>query len=201
MAVKVSLPHIGLTRFSFVPVDILDTFVDEVATRTLEIDIREQNNVFAGLQWLIPTAVVLFITRAYFDALFSELGKDHYAVLKRAAVSLYRRMSTISIVRGGTPGKIAAEPTYSMAFSIVATGEEINLKLLVQPELSKEDAAIALDAFFALIASVFEGTISPDVLTELEKGRVVGRTLLLAYDFTTGSIVTVDPLPPAVRPD
>jgi hypothetical protein len=202
MSDKPSLPHIGLSRFSFIPDAVLAEFVDEVAAEPLRIEVREQESVFAGLEWLNPTAVVLFISGAYFAAFFSELGKDHYTVLKRAVRTLYRRMSALRLTRRGTPGKFSAEPVYSLAFSIVvATGQDINLKLLLQPALSEDDAARAVEAFFTLVASLFEGTTPPEVQAELNKGRVVGRTLLLAFDFDTGSIVTIDPIQPGIRSD
>jgi hypothetical protein len=33
----------------------------------------------------MATAVVLFITKAYFDAFFKEMGKDHYEAVKKSA--------------------------------------------------------------------------------------------------------------------
>ncbi|HVZ16615.1 MAG TPA: hypothetical protein VG897_05840 [Terriglobales bacterium] len=39
-----------------------------------------------------------------------------------------------------------------------------------------------------------DGSITPSTLEELEQTRVVGKTILLAYDFFQGRIVPVDPL-------
>jgi hypothetical protein len=74
-------------------------------------------------------------------------------------------------------------------------GPQLTFKFLVQPDLSDRHAAEALGAFFDLMASIFAGTIPPDTLASLERTRVVGRTLLLAYDFTSHTIVGVDPMP------
>src|SRR5471032_377269 len=53
---------------------------------------RESNGPQAGLEWLMPTAVIFFIGKAYFDGILKEVGKDHYGLLKKGVKSLYERM-------------------------------------------------------------------------------------------------------------
>lgn len=197
---KPASPQIGVSYMTSLPPSVVDDFIADITSDSIDIEVRRHAGVFAGIQWLMPTAVFLVITHSYFNAIFSELGKDHYKLLKRAVASLYHRMSTFRLGLYGTPGKIADEPLYSVAFSIlVVTGEEINFKFLIQPELSGADTTRALEEFFSLMESMFAGSVPPDVLARLEQGRVVGHTLLLAFNFEKGTIVTVDPLPQLTR--
>ena len=46
---------------------------------------------YDSLDWLIPTAIVLFITHSYFDGILKELGKDHYQWFKTLLSSLYKK--------------------------------------------------------------------------------------------------------------
>jgi hypothetical protein len=64
-----------------------DTFVEFERLVTaeglgLQIEQRDEDGPFSSFEWLIPTAVVLFIGKAYFDGFLKEMGKDHYALLR-----------------------------------------------------------------------------------------------------------------------
>lgn len=193
---NLSQPDLGISHRPDIPQGFIDDFLQEVRRDDLQVDVRAQGTaVFAGLEWLMETALAVYIVRPYLNSMLSELGKDHYKVLKRAALELYGKVSSLQITRMSTPGKVSGDPIYSLAFSvIVVTGEEINLKFLIQPELPRDDAAIAFDSFFQFVGSMVDGTITPETLDELEKTRIVGKTLLVAYDFALGKIVPVDPL-------
>jgi len=155
-------------------------------------------NLFAGVEWLMPTAVVLYLMHTFFGAMISEAGKDTYKRLKSSAVTLYGRTSPLKISLIATAGKVEEVPRYSLGYSIVVpTSQELIFKFLIQPGLSQDQASEAIWAFFDLMLAFADGTITPDVLHRLEQGRAVSRTLLLAYDFELRSIVTVDPLPNA----
>jgi hypothetical protein len=34
------------------------------------------------VEWFIPTAIVFFVAKSYFDGFLKEAGKDHYQLLK-----------------------------------------------------------------------------------------------------------------------
>jgi hypothetical protein len=188
--------QIGLSHLEAISGAIFDEFVQDVASENVELEIRAHGGVFAGIDWLMPTAIMLFISRAYFDAIFSEMGKDHYKILKRAIKALLRRAMALRIVQKGTPGKLSDRPLYSRGFSImVAIADRLTLKFLIQPDLVEADAEKALTAFLDLVQSISDRSIDSETLERMEAGRVVGRTLLLAYDFEAERIVTVDPMP------
>jgi hypothetical protein len=193
---NLSMPPLGISRRPDVPQIFVDEFLAEVQRDNLRVDVREQGSgVFAGLEWLMETAVAVYIVRPYLDSMLSELGKDHYKILKRATVDLYGKMASLRISRFATPGKVTGAPVYSLAFSVVvATGEGINLKFLIQPELDESQASVAFESFFRFVVSMIDGTVTPETLEELERTRVVGKTLLLAHDFSLGRIIPVDPL-------
>jgi len=191
-------PQLGISHLEAIPAEVFDEFVEEVSSNGADIEVRTHGGVFAGIEWLMPTAIILFISRAYFDAIFSELGKDHYKVLKRAVKGLHRRANGFRITQTGSPGKLADKQIYSRAFSImVAVVDDLTLKFLIQPNLREADAETALFAFLDLIESIADRSISQETLERLETGRISGRTLLLAYDFDEGAIVPLDPFPKA----
>ncbi|HVZ16616.1 MAG TPA: hypothetical protein VG897_05845 [Terriglobales bacterium] len=110
-------PALAISRRSDVPQSLVDDFLVEVQRDDLRIDVREQGRgVFAGLEWLMETAIAVYVVRPYFDSMLSELGKDHYNILKRAVLKLYEKMSAMRIARVATTGKVRGDLVYSWHF-------------------------------------------------------------------------------------
>jgi len=152
--------------------------------------------MFAGIELLMPTAVAIYITHQYFGSMISELGKDHYQVLKRAAKSLYGKIGQIKVSLQGTPGKLAPSQSYSLAFSITASlNANISIKFLIQQGISDAMADQAIEAFFEFIDSVVDGSVSPELVERISATRIVSHTLLIAYDFDQQTVIGVDPMP------
>jgi hypothetical protein len=87
-------PTIGLSYTTRISPDIFTEFERLVAAEGLGLHVeqREEDGPFAAFEWLVPTVVVLFIAKAYFDGFLKEMGKDHYALLKAGLKSLYSRL-------------------------------------------------------------------------------------------------------------
>jgi hypothetical protein len=101
-----SRPALGVSRRSAVPQSWVDDFLAEVQRDDLRVDVREQGErLYAGVEWLMETALVVYIARPYLDSMLSELGKDHYKILKGAALKLYNRMGSLQFTRVSTAGK------------------------------------------------------------------------------------------------
>jgi hypothetical protein len=94
---------------------------------------------FASLEWAIPTAVIIYLTKSFFDGFLKEMGKDSYAALKEMLGKQKRKSDWIEelavlardkelqiVMAGGRLKKRSDDQVLS--FSIVAyteTGKEI----------------------------------------------------------------------------
>jgi hypothetical protein len=115
----------------------------------LEVEPRPSTGPQAGLVWLLPTAVILFIGRSYFDGFLKEAGKDHYQLLKERIASLWslffdddRAIQTTVV---GTPGKVPKDQRYSVTFSMMAEANSgLIFKLLLPDEISAEEFNLAI---------------------------------------------------------
>ena len=191
-----SRPNICISSNAGYPEAFVDEFIEALEATGLPVARRSHGNLFAGVEWLMPTAVVVFIADKLFGTIISEATKDLYNRLKGATAKVAQNASTLSISRVSTSGKLDAAQTYSPGFSVVvSTGDDLVFKLLVQPGLSSAQTDEALGAFFDLMFAFFSGTVEPDVLSRLEQTCVMGHTLLVAYDFGARAIFGVDPLP------
>src|SRR5260370_35756836 len=84
--------HLLLSYDETIPEVVLRPFSETVSAPglTVVVEPRPSMRPQAGIQWLLPTAVVIYISKAYFDGDLKEAGKEHYHVLKNAIHSLWR---------------------------------------------------------------------------------------------------------------
>ncbi len=131
------MPHIGISYEKNIPEYIFSEFLDAVSNEKLLIQVksREQGGSYAGIEWLLPTVVIAYISKSYFDAFLKEMGKDHYLLLKKGLASLRERLvgekaPKVTII--STPGKTNKDNKYSFVFSIIAEAEQgQRFKLLI----------------------------------------------------------------------
>ena len=195
------MPHLGLSFTESISEDTFADFNDTIDQSGLKyrIECREEDGPYAGMEWLLPTAVVLFITRSYFQAFLSEMGKDHYALLKKGLKSLHQRLigdDAPDIKLVSTRGKTQTDNPYSFVFSIYAEVDyKRRIKLLIQEDLSQQDYEKIIDAFLEFLEDFHAGTLDEAVVVKLKGVRPVGGTILIALDLENNELTPVDPKP------
>ncbi|WP_154662554.1 hypothetical protein [Solimonas flava] len=202
-----STPQLGVSYVEDLPSEPFDEFVAEVQCSELDLrcEARERPGPYAGLEWLVPTAVVVFIGRAYFDAFLKEAGKDHYHILKAALKKLTKKFIGPSVPTGriyfaGANKVQSPVPRYSLAYSVIASlGNGLSVKLLLPPDLSAEECNSAVEVFTAFLEAGIEGTLDPTSVEGLVNAKPVGGTLLVAYSRELKKLVVEDPIPKHVR--
>lgn len=181
------------------PEEIISHFISEIAAPCLDIKSEaRESEPQAELEWLIPTADIIFIGKAYFDSFLKEMGKDHYHLLKRGIAALWKyffgseRAANIKLV--GTKGKISSTTLYSLSFSIMTDVlGEYRIKYLLKDNISEDDFEKAREKFFSFLEEISSGKLTPEIRQQLEKTIVVGRMIFLSYD--DGKLKVVNPLP------
>ncbi len=63
--------------------DIATEFAAEARRSGARLHLEEwqQSGVYAGLEWVLPTAVAVFLANQYVGTLLQEAAKDHYPTL------------------------------------------------------------------------------------------------------------------------
>lgn len=165
----------------------------------LETEDRGHRGPQAGIEWLLPTAVILFIGKSYFDGILKEIGKDHYLLLKQATKGLYKRVigpQAPELTLIGSPGKLSATRKYSLLFSLLAEADDgLGFKLLIQESASEAEYDSTIKAFLEFLDAFHSRKLTAESVEEISKIRVVGKTMLLAYNKDQGRVIPVDPMP------
>lgn len=194
-------PQIAILHTTTVPEAAFDDFKQIVAAENLDLRVesREEDGLFAALEWMIPTAVIVYIGRSYFDGFLKEMGKDHYALLKTGLKSLYAKFlgpdaPTVTVV--ATKGKANPGQPYSLFFSLMAEANgRASFKLLLQREATPEEYDQIVDAFLVFLQDYNANSLEPNVVTRMRQTRTSGGMLLLAYNPDSKAIEPIDPNP------
>jgi hypothetical protein len=196
-------PDLVITYQLPLPGEAIQPFVDAVKAPglALVVEPKPPSGPFAGFQWLLPTAVIIWFGKSYFDSFLKEAGKDHYALVKRGLSSLWPLFfgegRGVRLTAVGTPGKIRPDDAkYSLGMSILAeAGSGLHFKLLFPDDISAEGFNAATASFLRFLERYYAGDL--DVATELRLGaaRAVGRTILVEYDQDQGFFRFLDPIP------
>lgn len=194
-------PHIAILHVDTLPAETFAGFLQTVNADGLRVHVesRESGGVFASIEWLIPTAIFVYISKSYFDGFLKEMGKDHYTSLKKGLNSLYSKVlgaQAPEVTLIATAGKVKAEQPYSLHYSIVAEWDGgLQIKLLLVRNSSKEEYEASVSAFLSFVERIHTNTLDAAMLDTLKTVRVVGRILLVAYNPTTEKIEPIDPRP------
>ncbi|MCH5571745.1 hypothetical protein [Pseudomonas syringae] len=128
----------------------------------IALESRPPSGPQACLEWFIFPIVAAYIAQSYFKALFGEMGKDHYLLLKEKLSETAGKVMSqpkIEPVLLGSAGKLNTKNPYSLAFSIYAEANDgKKFKLLLPKKLSvKNDYNEIVDIFLDFLAEYHAG--------------------------------------------
>jgi hypothetical protein len=194
--------HVVISYEETIPEVLLRPF-SEIASASgliVVVEPRPSMGPLAGIHWLLPTAVVIYVSKSYFDGYLKEAGKEHYHLLKVAIGSLWssffggNRAVRARLV--GSRGKVPADQRYSITISVMAEANSgLRFKLLFEDECSAEELNLAVAGFLRFLEKYYQNSLDKDTEARLAAARVIGRTILLAYDRKNNFFIFLDPVP------
>lgn len=194
--------HLAISYVETIPEVVVRPFSEMVAAPGLTVvaEPRPSPGPQAGIHWLIPTAMFVYVSKSYFDGFLKEAGKEHYHLLKAAIgsfwPSFFGENRAIRAQLVGSQGKVHANQKYSITISIVAEADSgLQFKLLFEDDCSSEELNLAVANFLRFLEKYHEGGLDLDTQVRLTRARVIGRTILLAYDKKNEFFVFLDPVP------
>jgi hypothetical protein len=190
--------HIRLIFTDEIPPVAFEGFLGSVSSPGLDLVVerRPQSGPFAGLDWLVPTGLILFIGQGYFNGFLSEMGKEHYAVLKDNLKALRDSCASFAVRLIGARRKAPGDQPYSLFYSIYFedhTGRRFKF-LVPNGEVGDPDAEQAMDAFGDFLAAVHSGELDADQKAMLADAPAFGANVLLAFNLRTGRIEPINPV-------
>lgn len=162
--------HINISYIDMFPNVGIEETIGDIESQGLIIKTEKREpEAYAALEWIVPTAIVTYIAKPYFEAFLSEAGKDHYLVVKKWAKKIAGKCKNIAmkiLTSTGTTEKLNKSYTQSLAFSIVIkTKQNRTIKLLFDTNLDQQDWEHAIDLLFDYVIENYERSPN-DRLTE-----------------------------------
>ena len=154
--------HIGIILPENIPNIIEETILSELKTEGLNIQIGKSSSigVLASLEWAIPTLLIAYLFRSYFDGFLKEASKDHYELLKEWLKKFTNdtRAIKINTIRAShSINKLTSGYTQSKAVSIIIQLKSgVKIKLFFDTELIQEDWNNAIDSLLDLVIENYQ---------------------------------------------
>lgn len=151
------------------------TIADELRARGLSVELESsKNEPYASLEWLIPTAVFIFIAEKYFGTFIQEAAKEHYPSLrgavKRIAKNVFRRGGTHRQVYAVPAAKVSS-PTVHVLSLYVKNRDGRLMKFLLDETVPVD---IAVDEIFRLLDEYYASEAGTSYI-DAEAGAVIIR--------------------------
>ena len=193
-------PHLVVLYVDNIPLEYFSDFTDSVRAEGLDLAVesRPSGIPYAGIEWLMPTAIVAYLAKPYFESFLKEMGKDHYGLVKQGLQKLYTRVAgskapEVSLI--STAGKADRDQPYSLFFSVVVEGPQGNLfKLLIPKPIEQQDYEAAVTAFLEFALQLNWGMLDERAVIDFNEATPTGRTTLVVYDTAAKRIRPVNPL-------
>lgn len=198
-------PQVAILHTKRFDSSIFEDFLSEVEHVNLDIQIQEtpERGPFATIEWFIPTAIIAFIGKAYFEEFLKEMGKDHYNALKSSLAKLTQKTISqprIEPVLMSSSGKVSSDNPFSMAYSIMAEGNDgYRFKLLIPKYSPSVDYETIVLKFMDFIAEYHALGLDSAASEQISRSGAPGGAILVSYNPETDSIEWRDHLPPEVR--
>ena len=150
--------ELGVATSIIMPSSLLREFVNPLEDLGVHVRVEERGQqVFAGVEWFLPTAVILLVTRKYFETLFEEAAKDHYPVLKAGLrrllgrlVGPHRDIRLYTTVSARSPHKLSeARPGALSVYIEVAPG--VITRFIYEDDLDESQHDQSIDAILQYI--------------------------------------------------
>ena len=191
-------PHIGFEYIDKISPEFLDEFRKKIYKKELihkEIT-RPSDTVFLSVDWLLPTAIILYITKSYFDIFLKEMAKDHYLVLKGSISSLANKSKqeiNISIIASNE--RKIGDKIFTSSFSIMYEGGDLktSFKFLFREGATEEQINEATNYFLDLLKEFNDNKEESklnDMLSKLTRRSV---PIIICYNENTKQAMILQP--------
>ena len=187
------VPEAGVSVLAGIPGAWVDDVVEALGRSgiTPKVETREPQ-VMASIEWLMPTAALLYLANRYVGTLVSEAAKEHYPHIKRGVARFAERVSTLQIARMGSPsGKVGRVPPGNFTL-VLGTDSGRGIRFIFPADRDLYEAALG-SLFVILEDSVRRESAVTTFMEKSQDGRFAWR-LIGRYSTAAADWVLVDPL-------
>lgn len=154
-------PDIIIDFNEILPEELISEEIKEISDCGANVKInKRENSAWNAFEWTIPTIIVGYILKPYFETFLKEAGKEHYKILTEKIKPLVKKGKSVEtklLTASQTIEKVSK--TYNQSHSIsliVETKSGRLIKLLFDNDLSVTDWEDAIDELFDFVIENYE---------------------------------------------
>jgi len=187
-------PDIGISYHESIPCELFEEFKQSISNESLKLLVEDRPDSGPQMcsEWFMVPTVVAFIAAGYFNGVLSEIGKEHYKILKEKLsrlsndVMYYPKIEPVLI---GTKGKINPDNPYSLAFSVYAQSNDGNtIKLLLPKNTGSTDYSEIVEKFLEFLEEYYSGVKTMENVGFDSTKTAPGRTIFVRMNPDTKEI-------------
>lgn len=159
--------HIIIEYSDQLPFNIPKTIAQNIEESRYKIGtVKRQSHVYAGLEWVIPTAIAIYLTRPFFDEFFRlsaksafnylhdkmSVRKEEEAIIEWLKEEITKAKSIRFEIISSSPEKVNKSDTQSKSISVLIPLRNGNrVKLLFDEAQNEETWRKAIDKLFLVL--------------------------------------------------
>ncbi|MFT7562320.1 MAG: hypothetical protein ACI93R_004255 [Flavobacteriales bacterium] len=180
--------HIGISYLEDLPFEFIEEYTNTISATNLKIESESrENGIYMSIEWALPTIVIAYLTKPYFEAFLQEAGKDHYQVLKKGTLRLFSHLF------GDNPEK--RDKKRSQVFSvIVQLCDGRPLKFIFPEGITIQQYENSLELMYELLTKHYRDHPNDRITTMVEKLSTHSHSLYVEYIAEESSWILLDPL-------
>lgn len=154
-------PDILIDFNEILPEELISEEFNEISECGANVIInKRENSVSSALEWTIPTIIVGYILKPYFETFLKEAGKEHYKILSEKIKPLLKKGKSFeSKLLNASQSTEKLSKTYNQSHSIsiiVETKSGRLIKLLFDNDLRLKDWEEAMDELLDFVIENYE---------------------------------------------
>ena len=171
-----------------IPVDFFDEFLAKGKESQIPVDLRSQKNEpMMAIDWLIPTAVIVYLAKPFIDDILRRASKDFgdyvYPKINNLISTLATKVliGTRNRLKLVTPSGPKPREGKSAFFSLTSeTSQQMQVKFVFEEGLSERDYEIQVEqALKLLLEHYFDQHRDPFLNASVASGT---KTIFMLYD-------------------
>lgn len=183
-------PDVLVSHISGLPSEVVSELLAPLEAAGVDVEVEDRGvSIYAAVEWLIPTAVVVILSSKYVETILQEAAKDHYALVKAGLARLLQRLvgkdrdiKVQVVTSSSTVEKLSSEGPSAMSVYVSTRGGKL-VKFIFEDTLTASHREYCLDALFTLLQQHNASFPEDPLSTSIEAaGLEEARAILMRYD-------------------
>jgi hypothetical protein len=167
---------IVITVPSYYPPQFYNYLEDDLNPRGYKVKIHQFDmGVMAGIEWAMPTAVVIFLSGAFFSSALQEAGKDSYSYVKKKLsefIKKNREIKVTTIAASQSGQKLSQKYDQSRAISVRAMlHSDIKVTVLFDESVSNDEIDAMLDGMYEGLLQLYSSSHESKLEESVDSSR------------------------------